>query len=253
MSDESVVSGIISASALQQYVDVFTPIVDEGRVHFGDDGIYTSVVDPANIGMQEAELSLDAFEAYDSPGSATIGVSFNRLDEVLDVADSGALVHFGINMETRKLELRFDGVEQDVAMIDPDAIRAEQDKSEIDLPNMVAIGADQLDRAIDVAELNSDHIEIEGTEDGGVSFNADGDVDSGRVRYDAEDLSFAEVSDPGASLFSLEYVTELFDPVPKGGEVEIWFGDEFPMRWYWENDAGTLEVESMLAPRIQSR
>jgi len=252
MSDESVVSGIISASALQQYVDVFTPIVDEGRVHFGDDGIYTGVVDSANVAMQEAELSRNAFEAYDSPGAATIGVSFNRLDEVLDVADSGALVHFGVNMETRKLELQFDGVEQDVATIDPDAIRQEPDQPDVDLPNMAALTQAQLDQAIEVADLNSDHIEVVGATDGSVTFVGSGDIDEGRVVFEDADLSFAEVNEDTSSLFSLEYVTELHDPVPKGVEVELWFGEEFPMKWHWKSEDGALTVDASLAPRIRS-
>lgn len=256
MSDEAVVSGIISASALQQYIDVFTPLVDEGRIHFGEEGIRSSVVDPANIAMQNAELSRSAFEAFDAPGQVTIGVSFNRLDDVLGIADSGALIHFNVNMETHKLELEFDGVDQKVAMIDPDAIRAEPDQSDIDLSNKVVIEGQQLGRAVDVGDLNSDHMEIEGTPDApdsAIAFNAQGDTDSGRVAYDADDLQLAEVYESTMSLFSLNYVTEILDPVPDTAEVEIWFGEEFPMDWRWEGHEGHLIVNTMLAPRIQSK
>ena len=258
MSDESVVSGIVAADVLQTFIDVHTELVDEGRIHFNDTGLRTSVVDPANVAMHSpVELSRDAFEHYESPGSVTLGVDFNRLDEILDVADSGTLIEFSINMETRHLELRFDGVEQSVVMIDPDSIRGEPDTNDLDLPNTVVLSGKQIDRALTVADLNSDHVNLVGYTDHAdgevVAFEADGDTDSGRVGYRDEDCIAADVSDAVESIFSLDYWVDLLNAAPDDAKVELQFGDEFPVYIQWQACDGHLSVNSMLAPRIQSK
>jgi len=256
MSDASVVSGIIAADALQQYIEVMTPLVFEAKIHFGDDGIHSAVVDPANVATHDAvELDAEAFESYDAPGSATIGVNLNRLDDILDVAGSGDLVELSVDMETRHLGLQFDGVEQSVAMIDPDAIRQEPDRPDLDLPNMAVIEGRDLDRALTIAELNSDHVDVVADPDAEdvLSFEAQGDTDSGRVGFGVEDCIGTQVVEATASVFSLDYLVAFADPIDDDTEVELWFRDEFPMRLSWGGAGGDLSVSSLLAPRIQSR
>lgn len=258
MSDDAVASGIVAADTLQQFVDVHTAAVDEGRVHFNDAGLRTSVVDPANVAMHTpVELSKDAFEHYDAPGAVTLGVNFNRLDEILGVTDADTLVEFSVNMETRRLELRFDGVEQDMALIDPDAIREEPDTNELDLANEVVLEGRQIDRALTVADLNSDHLEIKGLTDHPdgevVAFVAEGDTDSGRVAYRGDDVISDGVTEGVASIFSLDYWEDFTKAIPADAEVVIRFGDEFPVQFSWESADGDLSVNSMIAPRIQSK
>lgn len=255
MSD-AVASGIIDAGTLQSFVDVLTPIVDESKIHFNDDGLQVSAVEPAYVAMHEdVSLSTAAFESYESPGAATIGLNLTRLDDLLDMTNSGDLVSFSVDMETRHLQVEFDGVEQSLAMIDPDAIRREPDSPDLDLPNMaVAMGAD-IDRALSMGEFNSDHIDIIGDPDAEdvLQFHAEGDTDSGAFGLTVDDLVTCQIQTETKSVFSLDYWQELTDATPDDAEVELWFGDEFPARLSWEGCDGHLTVQSLLAPRIQSR
>jgi proliferating cell nuclear antigen len=255
MSDDAVVSGIVAADTLQSFIDVHTPLVDEGRVHFNTDGLTTSVVEAANVAMHEdVSLSSAAFEDYVSPGAATIGVSFNRLDEVLGPANAGTLVEFVVDMETRHLELQYDGTEHRVALIDPQAIRQEPDDPGLELPNTATLAGDDLDRALSVCDLYSDHIDIVADPDAReLSFAGQGDVDEGSVTYTDEDLIDASVDESCKSIFTLEILAELADPIPGDAEVQLTFGDEFPVKLSWETCEGHLTVRSMCAPRIQSK
>jgi len=253
---EIIVSGSIESGRLQQFVDVVTALVDEGRVHFNDDFMHTQVVDPANVAMHlPVELDAAGFESYDAPGAATIGLNFNRLDEILGVADDSDLVEIEIDMETRHLHLSFNGVEQSIAMIDPDAIREEPDTpDDLDLPNMAVIEGRDFARALEIAELNSDHVDVLGRPDAEqvLVFRAEGDTDEGRVGFGIDDCVGTQIQDRTESIFSLEYLQEFASPMAADAEVEIWFGHEFPIRLSWSACEGHLSVESMLAPRIQS-
>jgi proliferating cell nuclear antigen len=259
MSDV-VASGIIDAGTLETFAEVHmgsvdgSPFVSEGRLHFNDDGIHTSVVDPANVGMHYVDLDAGAFESYESPGAATVGVSFTRLAEVIGWVDSDDLVHFDLNMEARKLELDLGPASQTMRLIDPDSIRNEPDDPDIDLPNTVTLSGEQIDDVVTVADLNSDHVDFRGHVNAEtVEFAAQGDVDKGSVTYDADDAADIDIAEETESLFSLDYLAGMTDAVPDDATVMFRFGDEFPTKFSWATCDGHLSVKSMLAPRIQSR
>jgi len=254
LSEGDTTAGIIEVSTLQQFVGVHTPLVSEGRIHFNDDGLRTAVVNPSNVAMHEpVTLSADAFESYESPGAATIGVSFTRLDEVLGVASASSLIQFRVDMERRMLIFEFDGVKQEIATINPDAIRKEPDTPDLDLPNMAVLTGEQLDRALTVADLNSDHIEIVGDPEAEnpLSFVAEGDTDRGSVGYGPGELIGQQIQTEAKSLFSTGFWEKLTAATPADAEIELWWGSEFPARISWADCDGHLEVESMVAPRVQ--
>lgn len=255
MSSDRVVSGIIQADVLQQYLDVYTSLVDEGRWHFGDKGITGAVVDPANVAMyDDTQLARTAFESFDAPGQVTIGMNFNKLDEYLGSAKSDDLVELGVNMETRHLEIKYRKIHHEMALIDPDSIRAEPDRPELELSNHVVVDGDDLEEAAKNVDLTSDHINFAAESDGQeFVLYAKGDTDRTDIRFDVEELKRADIGEPDAeSLFSLNYLKDMLKPIPSDTEVTIHFGDEFPMRMVWDAFDEQITVESMLAPRIQS-
>lgn len=251
---EIIAEAILPAETLQQYVDTFTPLVDEGCVHFNDGGIHTTIADPANIAMiAPAELDSAAFESYDAPGAATIGVNFVTLDERLSKAGAGELVHLAVDMETRKLTLEYGNATHAVGMIDPDAIRNEPDGPDLELPNQATLVAEDVRDALDHVEMVSDHVEIAADPDAeAVTFVGAGDIDDTTVTFDADDILWADVQAETMSLFSHDYLDELTSPMPADAEVTLTFGDEFPMLLDWEACEGHLSVHQIIAPRIQS-
>jgi proliferating cell nuclear antigen len=258
MSD--IASGIVQAGTLETWAEAHlgnvdgSPFVSEGKVHFNDDGLHTSVVDPANVGMHyDVHLRAAAFDSYEAPGSATIGISFTRLVEILGVVDSSDLIEFRLDMETRKLHFDLGVASQTMALIDPDAIRQEPDVSDVDLPNTVTLTGAQIDTMLTVADLNSDHVDVAFDADAEtVAFEAEGDVDEGVVTFDADDVEDIHAVEDTTSLFSLDYLQGMTEAIPDDATVMFQFGDEFPTRFSWAAEEGDLSVKSMLAPRIQS-
>jgi proliferating cell nuclear antigen len=251
---EHVVSGIVDADTLAAYVDTLRGLVDEAKLHFGDGGIQASAVDPANVAMwQDTRIAPSAFESFDSPGEVVQGVNLTRLSELLDGAASGDLVEFGIDMESRKLDLRYRGIEHAMGLIDPDSIRQEPDSPDLDLPNHVVLSGGQLTEAIDNCELTSDHLWLRGDPDAEtVTFAAEGDIDETVVTYPDADCERFDIDADAESVFSINYLVDMVSEIPTDAAVAVHFGDEFPAWFEYDAFDGGLEVIGLLAPRIQT-
>lgn len=250
---EIIAEAIAEKRVLQQLIDTYTPFVNEAKLHFGDDGIHVRTVDPANACMAITDLDKAAFESYDSPGSATVGVNLDRIDERLSVGSTDDIVYLSLDMETRKLNVEVGRIDQTVALIDPDSVRQEPDLPELDLPNRFAIEARELSEIQTATEMVSDHFEIQGNpKRETVTFYAKGDIDETTITFDKDDLTRFDVTDAAKSRLSLAYFGELVKPMPPDAEVFVTFGNEFPILMEWVASEGDQETTSFLAPRIAS-
>lgn len=252
---EIVVDAIIEASALQEFVETLRAVADEAKIHFDDEGLHARIIDPANIAMERPDLKTDAFETYDS-GAVTIGVSLVRLQDQIDMANTGDLIRLRVDMETRKLKLRVtENIKPTIALIDPDTIRPEPDYPDLDLPNEAVVHPDAIHDAIDAIDLVTDHIKIAwDAGDENLVFYGEGDVDDTRVEYGEEDLlGGSHFDSEAASLYSLGYFDEVFGVIPNDVEdVTVEFGTDYPILIHYVAQDGALTVDALIAPRIQS-
>lgn len=258
--DGEVVAGIIEAGTLQQFVDTVGSLVSEARVHFNRDGLSVTCVDPANVAMYgPVELAARAFEHYEAPGQAVLGVNFDTLDERLGPANSGDLVEFVLDMETRTLRLEYRNITQRVALINPDTVRQEPDSPDLDLPNSVTITGQQFDEAVSVAEMyagsNRDgHLDIVAEPDEReVRFTVEGDTDDATITVSDDEAIAADVSEQTVSMFGVPYLDDFASPMPSEVEVTLTFGEEFPLTVEYEACEGALSVFASLAPRIKTQ
>jgi proliferating cell nuclear antigen len=181
-----------------------------------------------------------------------IGVNVNRMVDVLGVGNSGDTVHLKLDSETRKLVVTVDGLEYTLALIDPASIRQEPDIPEIPLESEVNMKGSVLGRAVKSANMVSEHI---GFRYGGydASFYADGDTDD--VDFDLTDIDGVEEINndgEGESLFSLDYLKDFDRMVPKNETITAEFGEEMPLKFFFNVADSHAQVETLLAPRIKT-
>lgn len=251
---EVVAESVADSDALQKFLDAFLPIVNEAKLHMGDRGLWATAVDPGNVAMTTAALSPAGFEAFEAPGSATIGANLNAVDERIGVAGAGDLVTFGIDMETRKLQTKIRNIEQEIALIDPETIRKEPDDplGPDELPNYVVLEGADLAESLEVADMITDCVAFRARpDDHEFEVFAEGDTDESRIVYSDADVIDADVSTECETLLSLDYSTDMVTPIPNDAEVTMHFGDEFPVIWEWEAVEGHLSVQQMISPRIR--
>ena len=242
---------IVSAETLRGALDSVSVLVDECKINLNEDGLAIRAVDPANVGMVDLTLDIEAFESYETDGGV-IGVNLARLEDFVGMADSDQLVQLELDEETRKLHVRIDGLEGTLALIDPESIRKEPDIPDLDLPATIVVEGRDIDRAVKAADMVSDHIALGVDPDEEVFYvDAEGDTDDVHLELTREDL-IDLVAGEARSLFSLDYLKDMNKAIPKDAEVTVELGEEFPVKFHYGIAEGHGNITYMLAPRIQS-
>lgn len=241
----------IQGGTIKTILKTLRAIVDEARIHVDESGISMRAVDPANVAMDDLDLSAAGFESYDAtPG--VIGVDLDRLADAVGMANKGDLVQLSLDQRARKLVVYVDGVEFTMACLDPRTIRAEPEIPDLDLPAEVTISRNALDRGVKAADMVSDHIRFTMDEAAGqFSVEAEGDTDDVSLEIDSEDLEEVTAADV-ESLFSLDYMKDLVRTIPTGTAVTMTVGTDFPVIIAYELADDNGHVTRMLAPRIRT-
>ena len=241
----------IKGGAIKEFVSTLRAIVDEAKIRVGPDGIHTRAVDPANVAMYDVTLAAGAFESYDAT-EGVLGVNLERFEEVLKLAKKNDLVQLSFNTTSFKLVIHIGGIEFTMALIDPDSIRKEPEIPEMDLPISLTLEETQISRGVKAADMVSDHIRFRCDEsETTVYIEAEGDTDNVSLELADDDLVALTAAD-GNALYSLDYVNDISKQFPKGTEITLTFGGDFPMMFEYEFSDGECDVLAMLAPRIQS-
>jgi len=239
----------IRGDRLQTVLNTVGALVNECKIHLGEDGIEIRAVGPANVAMVDLALDADAFETYAANGGL-IGVGLERLSDIAGMAGSDQLVHLDLNEDTRKLHISIDGLEYTLALIDPESIRQEPDIPDLDLPATVVLEGRTIARAVTAADMVGDHIELGVKAEAGVFYaDAEGDTDDVHLALAGDDLIDLEAA-PASSLFSLDYLDDMNTAIPKAGEVTVDLGEEYPTKLHFDIADGQGAVTFMLAPRI---
>lgn len=255
MPDKAPVRGTVKADRLQQFIDQLAALVGEAKIHFSDDGLFASAVDPANVAMfNDVKLGPDALESLDAPGAVTLGVDLQRVDDCLASASGDDLVHFETDMETRHLSLEYRGISHSIALIDPDAIRQEPDDPDFVLPNHATMSAGLFTEALENCEITADHCHLAAGDDGDqLRIYSRGDTDETEITVGPEQTASQTITEAGIeSLFSLDYLSDIMGPVPDDAALELRWGDEYPCIGEYSAFDEAFYVRWMCAPRIQS-
>ena len=242
---------IVSASTLQDALDSVSVLVDECKIRLNEADLSIRAVDPANVGMVDLTLDAAAFESYEADGGV-IGVNLAKLEDFVGMATGDQLVELELDEETRKLNIRMDGLSSTLALIDPDSIRQEPDIPDLDLAADIVLEGAQLDRGIKAADMVSDHVRLRVDADAeAFHIEAEGDTDDVDFTLGTDDL-IALAAGAADSLFSLDYLKDMNKAIPKDAEVTVELGEEFPVKIHYAVAEGQGNVTYMLAPRIQS-
>jgi proliferating cell nuclear antigen len=241
----------IQSEPLKNILRALRATVDEARVKIDESGIRVRAVDPANVAMDDLNLSANAFESYEAtPG--VMGVDLDRLWDPVSLANKGDLVQLHLDTESRKLVVAVTGLEFQMACLDPATIQSEPTLPELELPASVTIDRDTLRQGVKAADLVADHVGLRMDPDGEVfQIDAEGDTDSVDFRIDADDWEAVTLAD-ASSLFSLDYMKRIVRTIPAGTAVTINFGTEFPAMLSYDLGDGDGSMTRMLAPRIET-
>ncbi|WP_152043575.1 DNA polymerase sliding clamp [Salinigranum salinum] len=241
----------IQAAHLKIVLSSLRALVDEARIRVTEDGLTVRAVDSANVAMDDLELKAAAFESFEaSPG--TLGLNLDRLADPVRLASKDDLVQLFLDPESGKLIVVVDGLRYSMACIDSKTIRAEPTLPEFDLPVVVTVDRDVLQRGVKAADLVADHVRLrmEAGADALV-IKAEGDADAVTLELDGDDIEVLAAGD-ASTLFSLDYCKKLVRTIPAGTPVTLDLGEDFPLILSYELADGDGTITRMLAPRIET-
>jgi hypothetical protein len=235
----------------------------EAAFEFETGGLRIRVKDEANVAMIAQTVDADGFEHY-SVGSdrVVIGVNTAKFADLLDVASGDDTVKFHLSAETRKLEFEANGVEFELAGINPDnmggtPVDVPPLKDEYDWPIRCDLPVDKWSTGCDVVDLaGSGHGTFVYDDDADTfALEGHGDTDTSRVDLTDHD-AFAWREDkpdaPVECVMSNDYMPELIDVLEDGDKDVVRFvtGNELPLHVWQTHADGRIETKVLQAPRL---
>jgi len=251
-TDQTNLEATIDAEAFDNYLAALDALVDEARVHIGQYGLKSEAADPANVAMVRAQLDQSAFGSL--PDSEhTIGAYIRRFKGVLPEGHGDVSVTY--EPDHRTLDLATGPYSYTYSVLNPENIRQEPSIPEMDLNFRAELDADLLQEAVEWFDEFTDHVRVgfDPTEqrfwmEGLEEQVGDTGTDDGVFTLDRSELEAVHEVGPADSKYSLDYFKDILSGVPEGQTVELYVGEEFPMKLSYESEHS--KVEYMQAPRI---
>jgi proliferating cell nuclear antigen len=257
----------VDAALWEAIVDAVNTIgsKQEAAFEFGEEELRIRVKDAANVAMVAQDVDVTGFDTYTVGGTgAVIGLNTAKFGDLLDVAKGSDTVSFNLNAETRKFEFEANGVEYELAGIDPESMTGTPTdvppvKDEHDYTIRCRLPVEKWSTGIDVVDLaGSGH----GTfayrpTPGTFALEGHGDTDTSRVALTDHD-AFAWVDGSPEStvecVMSNEYMSEVIDIIEAGDDDAVRFvtGTELPFHVWQTHADGRIETKVLQAPRIVS-
>lgn len=250
-----VVDAIIEADPLQDFITCLKKLDAEAKLQVDSDGLHADLSDPAEVACTYVTLDKSAFESWDA-GVLRIGTNLNKFSDRVDMANSGDLIRFRIDMESRTLKFTIgDRLKPEIGLIDTNTMRTEPDVAELDLPNAPIVDPDEFKEAVKASDMVSDQLRVrwEGDDETFV-VEAEGDIDRTRIEWDLDELGEGSTFDRECeSIFSVGYLKNMCAAFPSDvSDLRFEFGDDYPIVFEFDAHDDQLHVRNMVAPRIQS-
>jgi proliferating cell nuclear antigen len=241
----------IDADILKEAIDAISALVTECRLHTDESGLYTRVVDTANVAMVSLLLKKEAFESFSATRTA-LGLDIAKMKNIFGMMTKDELLSLDLPDEAQKMQVSFQGYRYSLTLLDENTIRKDPNPPTIELPAKVALSGAELNSAIKAAAVVSDKIAL-GIDPGSQIFYmaAEGDTDHIRREFRKNEINFITLVE-ARSLFSLDYLKDMGKVMSRAEEVEIHIGTDHPVKFSFHIANGNGHVEYLLAPRIEA-
>lgn len=267
---------------IRPFIDVFSPLVDEAKLQFHEDGLTVAAVDKANVAMVDVTINAEAFDCYDllADGEVVIGTNVSRLQGQLRSARKGKSTADDVALEfdetrtlvTTQRDYATTTLTQTGEMlnIDSGSIREIPEIPDLydDLGWTADVDVDAFADAIKAIDRDSDHAVVKESNGSLIIGTKGADENTGMYGTVAEFEGVAEKTDAEdgpqeggeESMFSVDYLAKFADSLKSmhADELTLTWGAEYPLYVRFsrplpgDEDGVAYEGRYMTAPRIQS-
>lgn len=240
--------GTITNGKIQSVLKSATVLVEECRVFFEDDELTIRGTDPGGVGLVLIEMSDDAF----SDATINAGEACLDFDEMTDMIKTvGTEEEVDLEIEGHELNINTLDLSFTLSLIDPNTLKRDRSKPDLDLPAEVVLDSSVFQRGIEAADLVADHVEF-GINASNSAFymEAKGDMNRVILQKEKQDLETL-TTEPVASTYSIEYLKDICNAIPQDTNVSINLGEDYPAEISFDIIEDNATVTYFISPRLE--
>ena len=233
---------------MRTIVETLGVVVEETRLDFGEDGLSVRVVDPSHVAMIKMDVDSAAFDTWEVD-ETKLGLEMRKLKDILSLAGPGDMVELAYNDESGQATVNIGRIDLNLRPLDNTTLSPPNVPS-LELPCGVTITGSDLGQALRAARQVGDLVNLSLTADT-FAVNVNGSTDSVHVEFSKDELVAIDCGSPARSQYSLTYLIPMTKIMQGIENVNLRFGENFPLRITFDFADGAGHVEYFLAPRVE--
>ena len=233
---------------IRTIVETLGVVVEEARLDFSADGLIVRVVDPSHVAMIKMEVDSAVFETWEVD-ETNLGLEMRKLKEFLSLGSSDDLVELKYDDVSGQATVHLGRIDLNLRPLDNSTLNPPNVPS-LDLPCGVTIAGADLSQALRAARQVGDLVNFS-LDDKLFSVNVQGSTDSVNVEFSKDELVAIDCNEPAHSQYSLTYLIPMTKIFSGMKNVNLRFGENFPLKLNFDFADGAGHVEYFLAPRVE--
>lgn len=244
----SLFQGSIPREDIRSILDTATVLVEECRVFLEGSTVKIRGTDVGGVALVIINIDKEAFNNAEI-GDGDVCWDFSEMTEMIKTADSEADID--LKIQDSNLLIDFLDLHFSLSLIDPDSLKRDQEKPDIDLDAEIVLDSSVLKRGIDAADLVGDHVEFGIDEEKSAFYmKAKGESNEVILKREKQDLVTLTATSV-SSTYSVEYLKDICKAIPEDTDVGIHLGDDLPAEISYTVVDGNVTVTYFIAPRLE--
>jgi len=240
------------AKLWKSVVQALSTMVDETAFIFAPEGVRMRAMDPSRIAMVDFEMPSTSFEEYVCDAETKVGVNLDQLNKLVKRASAGEKLELELKPGEGRLKLKFRGRATRVFAVPLiDLGYEELPTPRVSFNAQVRLLADAVEDALRDAELVSDHVKIQATQEE-LTFQASSDKGESSTTFTKDGGALLElnVKEPSRSMYSLTYLLDMMKAAAAADILELRFSTNIPLTLIFDLPGGG-KIQYWLAPRLE--
>jgi len=232
---------------MKTIVETLGVVVEEARLDFKENGLFVRVVDPSHVAMIKMEVDSAAFDTWEVD-ETNLGLEIRKLKDMLSLGATD-MVDLTYNDDTGTATVNIGRIDRNIRPLDNSTLNP-PNVPDLELPCGVTISGAELAKALRAGRQVGELVTLS-LDDKKFSVNVK-QIDEVHVEFTKDDLVALDCSQAAKSQYSLSYLIPLSKVFQGIENVNVRFGENFPLKLNFDFADGAGTVEYFLAPRVEN-
>ena len=234
---------------ISKIVDTLGVVVEDAKFEFKEGGLHTRVVDASHVAMIKLDVDSAAFDTWELD-EVNLGLELKKIKDLVKLGAPTELIEMSWNETSGTLNLNLGLIDKSLRPIDESAIVSPQ-VPPLEQKSIVRIDGAILSTALEAASQAGDLVSFSLDADH-FTIHVQGQSETVTVKFGKDELDHIQCESPIRSQYSLTYLVPLSKVFKSMGNVQIGFGDSYPLSLQFSFNEGAAEVNYFLAPRVEN-